>query len=279
MKNLIKRIKTIGPIEIFILISVVMAIIFLVKFFGIKKDWVTIKVEVIPRNWAESYSPYGYRTPFWMSDKLNIGQLEKNSSGKVIAEVIDIEKYERGNEESEVYLIVKVKAQYNKVMGKYLFKGKPLDLGDAIELRLDNIHLFGQIIDKNYPLTSYKQKEIIIVGRWRAQDKWKISQVKSGDIMIDQGAGITIAEVLDIKIEPPTKNMIVLSGLENTGKIEMEDNINKKDAVITLKIKVHKQNNRWYFAGHQKIKIGEVIWVYTNNIDINSLEVQEIKEM
>lgn len=274
-----RRLKTITPAELFILLAIAFSIVFLVKYFGLKQEWRTIRVEVAGRNWSSSFNPYGYRTPFWMSDKLRAGQIEKNPSGKKIAEVVSIENYERGDEEAEVYLTVKVKAQLNKRTEKYVFKGRALDLGAPIELKLSNILVLGQIIDDDMPSDGYEQKEIIIVGRWRSQDPWKIQQIKVGDTMTNRATGEMVGEILDLSTGPPTMTAFIFHEDQEGQRLLLKQPSELRDAVVKVKIKVHKQDSNWYFGGHQKVKVGELLWIYTDKIDINGLEVQEIREL
>ncbi len=270
-----KRLKSLTPLEIFILVTVAFSVVFLVRYFGIRKEWRTIRVEVVGRNWSSSYSPYGYKTPFWLSDKLNVGLIEKDAGGKTIAKVIDIESYERGDEEAEVYLTVKVESFFNKRMEKYVFKGRALELGAPIELRLGNILVLGQIIDDDVPLGSYEEKEVIVVGRWIAQEPWIVAQVKKGDTMINRATGEVVAEILDVKIEPSTSNMFI-SNPNIEGYVAIEKNPRLRDIVITLKLKLVEIDKRWYFGGHQKVKVGEQLWFYTDRID-GLATIQEIQ--
>ena len=278
-RHLIARFRTVKPIEVFVIAAVGFSVIFLTKYFSLNRQSRTIRVEEIGRDWANSFNPYGYKAPFWISNKLKTGQREKSSTGKTIAEVIDIENYERGNEEAVIYLTVKVEAQFNKKMETYVFKGRALDLGAPIELRLDNIRVLGQIIDENILTSSYEKKEIIIKGRWRAQEPWNIAQIDIGDTMVNRANGEVIAEILDVKIEPLNGASTILTLPSRTREeLLLENNPRWRDAVISARIKVHKQNNLWFFAGHQKIKVGERIWIYTDKIDIGFLEINQVSD-
>jgi len=278
LQYLKKRIATITPKQAFILLGVASVILFSIKYFGLKKEWRTIKIEVVGRDWVNSFDQYGYKTPYWLSEKLAIGQIEKNSRGKTIAEVIDIENYRRGGEEAEVYLTVKVRAELNKKMSKYVFKGQALDLGTPIELRLSNIYVPGQIIDENIPEKGYEQKEFIITGKWYGQEKWAIDRLSTGDKMTNRSNGEVIAEIVEIETQPTTTNMFS-SIAETSGKqVYIESNPNRKDVLLSIRLKAEKHDGDWYFAGHQIVKPNNELWLYTDEINISELEIQQVKE-
>jgi hypothetical protein len=266
------RLKTITAIELLITISALSLTVLLVKFFGLKREWHTIQVEVISKNWSENYNPYGYRTPFWLSDKIKVGQIERNNSGREIAKVTRVEKYIRGLEENEVYLIVDVEAIYQKRQNKYTFKNKGLDLGSAIELNLDNIQVFGQIIDNNYPQNGYPSKTVVVTARGKNFEPWTISQAVPGSKMYNLANNEVIAEIITATSEPASGQPLKI---ENDRLVNYSNR--QKDLVITAKVKVFQQANRWYFAGHQNIISGGNLYLYTPTVNLYSLEIENVQ--
>jgi hypothetical protein len=160
-----KRITTISPIELFCLISASFLFIIVVKMFLIKTEWHTIRVEVIRKNWTENYDPYGYRAPFWLTDKLKVGQVERNMSGRTTAKIQTIDSYLRGGEESEIYLTVQVEATYNYRTHGYVYNSRQINVGAQVEFNFDNNLVAGQIIDNNYPPKGYPTKTITVTAR------------------------------------------------------------------------------------------------------------------
>jgi hypothetical protein len=270
------RLKTLSIFEIFVSFSIIFLVVFLIKFFGQKVEWKTVKIEIINKSWAENYNPYGYRTPFWLSDKLKIGQKEYDKSGKVIAEIIDIENYERGSEEAEVYLTVKLRTTYQKRLRQNFFKEKPLNQGSAIELVPNQNTVYGQIIDTDTPLLGYPQKTFTITARGRGIDNYIFNNIKIGDVMKNRYNNTTVATITAFHLEKTSK--IYINDLTtNSQFLGFKINPNSKDIVVTFEISASQIDNRWYFAGHQNIKLANNFYFYGQNINLLGLEIVDVK--
>lgn len=273
-KWVIKRLKTLSIFEIFISISISIFVVFIIRFFGQKVEWKTIKVEIINKNWTENYNPYGYKTPFWLSEKLKIGQKEYSKSGKVIAEIINIENYERNSEEAEVYLTVKVRSTYQKQIHQHFFKNKPLALGSAIEISPDQNLVNGQIIDIDMPENGYQKKILTITARGRGVDNYIINNTKVNDVMKNRYDQNIVATIISLNVEKTSRlNVVGLTGNNQN----LSFNENAKDIVVTFKITTEFVDSRWYFAGHQQIKVGNSFYFYGENINLYGLEIENVK--
>jgi len=275
LETIRKRISTLSSMEIFIVLTIIALTVFIVKFFGIKKEYKIIRVEVIKKNWTENYDPFGYRAPFWLSDKLKIGQIEKDvNSGKTIATLIGLENYERSGEEADIYLTLKVEVYLNKRNGKYLFKDIPLELGSSIKLNLNNILIQGQITDTDVPPSGYPTKNLLVTIFSRNIEDWICAQIKPGLTMKNRANNEIVAEILSVKTEEPTYQLIKS---ENSRLII--SNSPDKDVTITVRIKAQQIDGRWYFGGHQNIKVGGNIYINPENAFIDGAEVRKIEEL
>jgi hypothetical protein len=247
----------------------------MVKFFGRKNEYLTLRVEVIKKNWTENYDPYGYRVPFWMSDKVKIGQVEKGKSGKIIATVTDLENYERGPEETELYLTVEVEALLNKRTGVYTFKDKPINLGSPIELTLNNIDIIGQVVDNNVPKNGYPKKYFLVKARGRNLDPWLYSKVKPGIKMYNRANNDMIAEILKVETENSSLQKIKI---DNSGNYLQSVVSQNKDIVVEFRLKGYQLDGKWYFSGHQNLKISNQLYFYSDEFNLYELEIEDIKE-
>lgn len=266
-----KRLSEISLIEKFILITFAFLVIFLIKFFGIKEEWRTIKVQIIKKNWSENYDMYGYRTPFWLSDKIKKGQIEKGKNGKTIAELIDFESYERGSEESELFLTVKIKVNINKRTNVILFKDMEVNLGSQIELNLDNNLIIGQVIDNNIPSNGYPSKFFIVTTRWKNIEPNLFNKITLHDKFVNRANSGTAAEILEVALENPSSN-IILNGSW------LAYNSKMKDVVIKFKVKAFYRDNRWYFANNQNLKIGSSFYFYGEKMNLYSLLIEDFRD-
>lgn len=276
LKEIKRRLKNLTPIEIFILITIIFFTIFIVKFFGRKKEFITVKVEVVKQNWLNNYDPYGYRTPFWISDKVKIGQTEKNNSGQIIATLVDLENYEYENEEAELYLTLKLEVIFDKKTGIYYFKDKPLNIGSIIELNLNNIELKGQIIDNNVPQNGYPTKYFITTVRARNLNSWAYEKIVPGLKIYNRATNEVVGEITKVNLENSSLQEIKT---DSTGRYLTTINSDKnKDAVITMKIKGYQIDNKWFFTGQQNLKVNNFLFIYTDQINLKYSEIQNIEE-
>lgn len=281
IKQIKKRLQSLTPIEIFIIITIAFLTIFIVKFFGRKKEFITIKVEIIKQNWLDNYDPYGYRAPFWISDKIKVGQTEKDKTGKTIATLIDLENYERGDEEAELYLTLKIQTLLDRRTGVYYFKDKAVNLGSTINLNLDNIELRGQIIDNNVPQNGYPTKYFNVTARARNLDSWVYEKIIPGLKVYNRSTKEVVGEVTNVTLEKSSLQEIKADSSGNYLVAAPEKN---KDAIITLKLKTYQMDGKWFFTGHQDLKIDNYtysssLYLYTDKLNLYNLEIQNFEEI
>ena len=270
-----KRLQTLSIFDIFICVSIITFTIFIVKFFGQKIESKIVRIEIINRSWTENYDQYGYRTPFWLSDKLKINQKEYDKSGKIIAEIINIENYERGSEEAEVYLTVKLRTTYQKRLHQSFFKEKPLNLGSAIEISPDQNTVFGQIVDNNVPIKGYPEKTFIITARAREIDKYIVNNTHVDDTMYNRYTNEPVATIIDIKTENTTRIM----DSSHNSYLQTGQKSTAQDIILKLKIKAYQIDNRWYFGGHQQIKVGNPFYFYGQQINYYNMAIENVENV
>jgi len=279
-----KRFQALTFFEIFVSISIIVFTVFVIKFFGQKIEWKTVRIEIINKSWAENYNPYGYRTPFWLSDKLAVGQKEYDKSGKLIAEITNIENYERGSEEADVYLTVKLRTTLQKRLHQYIFKNKPLDLGSAIEIAPNQNIVYGQIVDVNSPELGYPQKTFTVTARSRSLDPQIYNKIVVGEKMYDRYKNLPIATITSVKLEKPSRvyiDEIAYDSSNNSNRpsnfLSFKYNPKSNDIVVKFNIVTSQIDNRWYFAGHQNIKLGNTFYFYGQNISLYNLEIEDVE--
>jgi len=274
----LEKIEEITYLEFFVLLLVAVFVVFVVKFFGRgPAEWKTIRVQVIGREWSEDFTGgSSYKPPFWLVDSTRKKDIVRGPDGKKMAEIIDVESYERGGNTS-IFLIVKVKAFLNKKDRKYMYKNIPLQEGSLIEFSLPETKIVGQITDMGVPEQGYEEKTLIVVGRARNIEPWLIDRIENGDEMINLTTGETVAKIIDFKIEPTLSKIFFTGGGYFTNAF-LEDNPRLKDVVLTLELKVKKISDRWFFSGDQKIKTPHTIGLFFSDYDLGWVEIQEFEE-
>ncbi len=272
-----KYLKKLGLREVFIGLLIAGLSITVVKYFSRQAGvWRTIRVEVTGNDWTiDSYGTS--RPPFWLSEKIKKGDVELGVDGSKIAEIVRVENYERGDERADVYLTVKVKTELNQKLQRYIYKGRAIEVGSPIELRLSRALVAGQVIDEQIPEEGYKTKEVIIKGRWHSQEPWRINQVQIGDKMVDRGSNQAVAEILSVWTEAATQKATI--NLASDNQIKVSSSPRWVDGMITARLVLEEHDNRWYFGGHQKVKVGRYIWLYLPEVDLPYMEIEAVDEV
>lgn len=270
-----RLVKNFGLREAFIGLLIAGLSISTVKYFVREAGvWQTIKVEVVGNDWTVKYYEQA-KPPFWLSEKIKAGDSEKGVDGSKIAEVVRVENYEKVNEETDIYLTVKVKTELNQKLGKYVYKGRSIAVGELIELRLNRVLINGQIIDDQVPDEGYNQKEVIIRGRWKDQEPWRVGEVKAGDKMIDRGSGRAVAEILTAWIEPATNPVAV--NFATSERLAVHNSQRWIDGMARVKLLVEEHDGGWFFGGHQKVKVGKYLMLYLSTVDVVNMEIEAIE--
>lgn len=275
LKFIISRLKTASPLQYLLTFIVFTLLVFVVKFYGIRPDHRLIRVEIFSETGANAYSPYSLRTPYWLSNRIQTGQTERDASGNIIAEVVNVENYIRTDEDARLYLTLKVAAVQNSRTLRYTFKDQPLDLGSPIDLNLNTIALMGRVIDDNVPQNGYPSKQITIRARARNLTPAIYSQIVPGLKMYERAANSVIAEITAVDLVEAEKQSFQI---DRRNYITAGRNI-EKDALITVKIKVQQIDNRWYFGGQSLIMVNNgdyPISIFTDKIYLSSLEVEAV---
>lgn len=274
--NIWKFIKKIGVIRLFFAFSLLVFVVFVLRYFSIRKEWKVIYVQVVPRNWVTTYNPYGPQTPFWISAQLQTGQKELDFTGKPIAEVLKIDKYERGGEDTQVFLTIRVQTSYNRKLDRFLYKGVPLDVGSPIELRIGHTNVLGQVIDNNYPPEGYPKKNMIVTVRaWRLEP-WIFEKISTASAVYNTATKEVVAQVLDYKTEDPLSYLI--ANTYDYSPLTITKNPRIRDLIMKIRLQVVLRDDRWYFTNLQQVKMGQNLWFRFNNIDLNGVEVMDIQD-
>jgi hypothetical protein len=275
------KLRKIKPIEIFVFIFTFSLLVFAIKFYTFKPEYRIIRVEIVKQNWIENYNPLGYKAPFWLASRLEIGQSEKNHSGQIIAEIIDLENYEKNTEEIELFLNLKIQVAHNPRDNSFSFKGRPVTIGSPIELYFNNTTLVGQVIDDQVPESGYPHKDILVTLRGRQINPAVYSKIVPGIEVSNLGTNEVIAKVISVSQEPSTLTSAKLDQYRQ--ELLFSTNPKQRDIVIVAQIKVQQLAGQWFYAGRQKVKLSanqdHKLWLYTKDITLYDLEIEDIKEL
>ena len=293
MNQFAKRFKTtikyqvhrVSALQFLILVVVIVGTISAVKYFGKVGEWRIIRVQVVGKNWINSYTSYdGYRPPYWLAEHVHVGDQERGISGSTTAIVKRIETYSRSSSDFDMYLTLSVNGILNKKTGTFSYNGKPVMVGAPFELRLSGTQILSQIIEDNFPSGGYPKKQISTSIRLRNAEPWILAGLTIGDTMTNGPEGESIATITNIKTEPAQGSLVFTdssarSGKASTGSIIIEQNSRLRDLIITATLQIEKHNDEWYFGGHQNVKTGNLIWLYLPKVNIKGAEIESVSDL
>jgi len=273
MKKIRTLMKNLTVFDYLSIIATSLVILMIGLFFLRRKEWVNIEVKILPGQifWE------GAKSPYWLVDQIEKGDKELDSFGKVVAEVVDVTVYERWGDRRDARIELNLKAVKNKRKDEWIWKGKELDVGAPIKLRLSNNLIEGVVSEVEGLVDSREWREEIVEAKMifllnRSKGEvfpetlgvmpWMAEAVKIGDQMIDT-RGRVVAEILDKKIDLADK--IVTTA---TGKVYLTKDPVKKDVVLKIKLKVFNQGNTSYFLDDIKVKVGSKLYLALPEVDI-----------
>lgn len=272
LNSFLGRVEKITPLEVYVVVLVVASVVFINRYFQREANFRFIRMEVTVKEWKYGEGQYDYKVPYWLSEKLELGLTERSLSGRTRAEIVGMEKYDRVNDQSQIYLVVKVMADYNEKSQSYSYQGQPLSVGSPIEFNFDGVLVPGQILDNSYPPSGYQVGEFIITTKARYVEPWVVDELKKGLTMKNRANGEVIAELIDFDIAHSKTKKIDFYDQSLIANSEQYFDIDAK-----FKIKTVKQNGYWFFAGHQRVRLGADLWIYLENLILPSAEITKLE--
>jgi len=261
-----KYFSKIGLYDILVFCLVLAFLFFLSFYFREKPTWVKVGIKLSSSNWWSR----GTIPPYWLADSIEVGDQEIGAFNKVSAQVEDIQVLETTEEIKDVYLKLKIKANFNKNKQQYSFKGQTISVGSPMELHLGDSFVQGLI-------TFVQQEEgiaedLIISGKILNVFPWVLEPIEIGDKMKD-GQGRVIAEVLE--------KQVTLADYLSTdwqGNVYIKKRPDRRDAFFKIKVRVSKRGSTYYFRQEQKVKVGEELYIQFENGELDYLSIIAIEK-
>lgn len=282
------RIRHIGVIQLFAILVVAAATVYVVKYFGRQPATRLIQVQVTGKDWTQNYTNYnGYKAPFWLTDKIQVGDTERSVDGKTIATITAIDSYDRGTPDTDLYITLRIKGEINTRLQKFLYNNQFIEVGAPIQIHLSHALIAGQIVDDDVPQAGYPQKKLMITGRYRNAPGWVVDALTAGDTMTDGPHGPAVATVTQIETEPPTSTILFTLPQDahaRTGNMIrtstfLENNPSLQDIVLHVTITATDRNGGWYFANAQPLKVGNIISINLSRVNLPEVEIQAIEDV
>ncbi|OGJ20273.1 MAG: hypothetical protein A3A82_02790 [Candidatus Pacebacteria bacterium RIFCSPLOWO2_01_FULL_47_12] len=237
-----------------------------VRFFSKSNEYRYVRVELTGREWW-----YGaIDPPPWLASEIGVGDTELEPNGAVSAEVVSYDAYPQGDEKVKFYPVIKLKGSYDRRSQQFIYKGLPVAVGGRIAIDLSGKKLLGIITHVSDEPITLPEESLRIRAIWRNRDPWIVAALKPGLTAINAGTGEEIARVLSVATQVPTTEII---SYVYGGAVVFNKDPQKRDVVLELEIRAQSIGGVWSYAGHQKVKLGESLWVYTDTVDIEGIEI------
>jgi len=279
MKLFLKKIRKLKIFDWFlILIFLILAIGFFAFFFRQSKQ-LTVRLKITEKNVLYAYST----PPSWFVYLFKSGMSEKDGFGRINAEVLDVYFYDTAPAHKAAYLTLSLKTTYNGRSQEYKYKGNPVVVGESLRVNLDGILAEGLIVgvDQTKDQLGYDwfkvearlmENQNISFTETTGIDLFIADALNLGDKIFDSN-GDAIAEILDKKVLPAEKNTF-----DDRGNVYQKFDPRKKDVFLTLKVRVRKINNEYYFFDDIQLKINQILPLNFTNISIYPV-VTQIEEI
>lgn len=197
--------------------------------------------------------PYFWQ-PYWVDSAINISDKDISPLGSINAEVLDKESIEAGEYGRYIHLLLKIEAIRDRT-GVYLFKNKPLAVGNIIQLRFPKTNIFAYIktINEQKPKPSYKK--VRVLTRFKEIEPVMESWMQPGN-EVKNNKGEIIARLID-------KTTTIARKEVNTalGSIVVGTNPIKRDVDVLVELLVKEIDDQYYFTDTYKIKPNEQVFI------------------
>ncbi|MFC1654071.1 hypothetical protein ACFL1M_04455 [Patescibacteria group bacterium] len=260
LKVIKNKTKKISNIEWMVLIIVVVSTVAMVKFYGRSPNYKTFRIQVVGKNWNDSFVSYrGFKPPIWFSKKINVGDQIKSINGKLTAEITKVDEYRRGDPSTDLFLNIKLRGETNTNTGIFSYLGNPVYVGGPIELEFPEMIITGQVVDEGVSSVGYPEKQIIITGRVFSAEPWIIENIYQNQKVINLKTGKAMAEIIEYNTEPATINYASLDQQNN--RVNFTNVPGSKDIILKIKVTLQHINNEWMYLERQTAKINEFLWL------------------
>lgn len=248
-------------LDYLIIISVILGAVILFRFFNPEEKWIDAKI-------------FSNNVTIFQAQSLATGDIEKDSSGKKIAEITDVQIYDTSNPEAvaankDIFLTVRLLVDINPRSGELEYKNKIIKVGSPIELRFDK----GLVTGRIGQLQGEEQKIETKLVTFKLYDQWPwfAESIKEGSSEKDRD-GKNNVEVISKKVESAE-----VTTTTQSGQTILTKDPRKVDITIKAKIKIQKIGDELIFRQDEKIAIGGVISFTVGNTKILDANIVEIE--
>lgn len=239
---------------------------------SINRDrWITIEFKV---TLAPVYS-FGVpdSPPSWLTEKFTIGDVQYDSLGQKNLEITNIRSWGWGYRQT--WVTAQVKAKYKPSQKKYTFQYQPLEVGRAIDITINGTQIHGVVTSVEGTSDNRPRYDIVVDSRLlqndgyqRGVEAWIADAFEQGETMKDLNGNI-LAEVLKKEVRPAERIITT-----DNGSVFLGSDPLRKDVFLSLKLKVTKDNDTYFFLEDYPIKVGIGLPIFLNKTQLGPIITQ-----
>lgn len=265
-----------NPVKFLIKNYIVLAIGVVVVFVGLvavsklflsKPHFVYVKVKVGQGFWWANTQ----RPSIWQIDSMNKGDKVEGISGGVQAEILSKRYYRfKASDEFDIYLTLRLDAQYSKKTDTYTFDRSTLSVGAPIEFQFPRQEITGTVIDMSEQPFDDKLVERIVTLSKRGALPWEYEGIQVGSAYFDGEEN-----VFEI-VEKSSRELTNLTS-DSFGNTTPAITEPSKYITIKAKVKVREVGNLLILGEDQTIVAGKILNISTPTVILDGYIIGKVE--
>lgn len=210
--------------------------------------------------------------PLFQAQSVKVGDIEKDSSGKKIAEIVNLQVYDTPQSvvtKKDIYVKLRLLVKINSRSGELEYKNKIIKVGSPVEFRFNSGLIAGKIAELGGKEEKIEIKTITI--KLYDQWPWFADSIEVGAGETDE-KGEKIIKVLSKEVKPAE-----ITVTTQNGQTVITTDLRKVDVTLTAKIQLANIKNQYVFRQDQRIIIGELISFNAGSTRIKDGYIVDIK--
>lgn len=258
-------------VDMAILFCVVTALVFIgvtVKFVLQKDTYITVELLAWGGDWWWNVAPPYY----WNTSGLVVGAKEYDSLHKPNVEILNVVKSEESNH-TYMWIRARLLVKKNTLTGTYSFHQSVLQVGSTINIVPNNISIAGNVVGIEGVSTLWNEQYVIVTAKINSEEEnqYKVKQyyrqedadeIVVGDSIKDNNGNI-IAQILNKNVAP-SDVVTTTSG----GEALLRQSPLYKDITLTVKLRVLRSGNNYFYNMYQPIRPGEMMNLQLTNVTL-----------
>jgi len=245
--------KLFGKIDMFIPLFIIIILItgiFVARVLTAKSSYVTVQLFASGGEWWWNNPD----PPYWLTDPVNKGAIDYDSSGNKLVEVLEVQKFEAGDRKM-LWIKARLRVDLIPKSKQYLFRREPLQIGSLLYISPNNVRIYSNVMSIEGVSDVGEHRQKIVTLKDYVAYPWFADAVKVGAKMLDSDGNI-MAEVIDKQVVPAERTTT-----DYLGNSHAETDPYRRDITLKVRLTTIYSTGRDYFSFFQPLKIGFSLWI------------------